>query len=133
MTFGEKLRAFRKEKKMTQAELAEKMGCGINTIINYENGKTYPNRRDVYVKLGEVLGVDANYLHNENEDFIDAAAKKYGPKGKEQAAQLIEDAKGLFAGGELSDNEKLGVLKALQEAFWECKDLENEKGSRKKG
>ncbi len=42
MTFGEKLRFYRKKKGLTQAQLAALTGLGINTIINYEGGKTYP-------------------------------------------------------------------------------------------
>ena len=36
MRFGEKLRALRKEKGLTQAELAKLAGVGLKTITNYE-------------------------------------------------------------------------------------------------
>ena len=36
MTFGEKLRMLRLQKKMTQAELGKQAGLGLNTISNYE-------------------------------------------------------------------------------------------------
>ena len=42
MRFGEKLRALRKEKGLTQAELAKLAGVGLKTITNYEKGSTYP-------------------------------------------------------------------------------------------
>ena len=38
MTFGEKLKKHRKEKGMTQKQLAEAIGVGATTIINYEKG-----------------------------------------------------------------------------------------------
>lgn len=41
-TLGEKLRRLRKAQGLTQGELAEKVGVGINTIVRYETGKNYP-------------------------------------------------------------------------------------------
>ena len=110
MKFGEKLRKYRTDKNLTQAELAKLIGVGVNTICNYESGKTYPQNREVYKKLADVLGVDADHLHNENDDFIESAQGKYGYRGKKQAMQLVEEMGGLFAGGELSDDDIDGVI-----------------------
>ena len=132
MTFGEKLRKHRKEQHMTQKQLADAVGVGATTIINYESGTTYPQDRTIYSKLAEAFGVDPDYLHNENDMFIDATSAMYGKRGKAQAEQLVENARGLFAGGDLSDEEKLGVLNALQEAFFECKQMNAEKYTPKK-
>ena len=108
MTFGEKLRESR-------------------AISNYESGKTYPKKREVYDILAEILEVDVNYLRNENEEFITEASEKYGYRGKQQADQLVQEIGGLFAGGELSDDEMDGVMKALQDIYWECKAENREK------
>lgn len=122
MTFGEKLRKHRKEKGLTQAELAKRAGLGLKTITNYEKGSTYPQNREVYGKLAEILGIDVDYLHNENDDFLNSASKKYGYRGKKQAEQLLEEMGGLFAGGELSDDDIDGVMKAMQELYWRAKE-----------
>ena len=42
MRFGEKLRAMRKEKGLTQAELAKLAGVGLKTITNYEKAPHTP-------------------------------------------------------------------------------------------
>ena len=65
MTFGEKLRRARIEKGLTQAELANQAGLGLRTIIAYEKGETYPQKRSTYQTLAEILGVQADDLHNE--------------------------------------------------------------------
>ena len=65
MTFGEKLRRARKEKGLTQAELANQAGLGLRTIIAYEKGETYPQKRSIYQTLADILGVQADDLHNE--------------------------------------------------------------------
>ena len=65
MTFGEKLRRARREKGLTQAELALHAGLGLRTIIAYEKGETYPQKRSTYQTLADILGVQADDLHNE--------------------------------------------------------------------
>jgi len=76
---------------MTQSELAKAANLGLNTISNYESGKTYPKKREVYDILAEILEVDVNYLRNENEEFITEASEKYGYRGKQQADQLVQE------------------------------------------
>ena len=105
MTFGEKLRHHRTLKKMSQEELAKASNLGINTIRNYEKGRTYPKARQVYKTLADILGVDADYLHNENDDFVAQAQEKYGSRGKRQAKDLLTDIDGLFAGGDMADED----------------------------
>ena len=131
MTFGEKLRDARKKCRLTQAELAEKANLGLKTISNYENGTTYPQNRKVYSILADILGVDVDYLKNENDDFVEAAQKEYGYRGKKQAMELVEEMGGLFAGGELSDDDLDGVMKALQDYYWKAKE-DNKKYTPKK-
>lgn len=70
MTFGEKLRESRAKKGMTQSELAKAANLGLNTISNYESGKTYPKKREVYDILAEILEVDVNYLRNEMRSLL---------------------------------------------------------------
>lgn len=45
MTFGEKVRRLRKEKGWTQAELAKLSGLSLRTIISYEKGESYKQRK----------------------------------------------------------------------------------------
>ena len=132
MTFGEKLRESRVKKGMTQSELAKAANLGLNTISNYESGKTYPKKREIYETLASLLDTSADYLRNENEEFITEATEKYGYRGKQQADQLVQQIGGLFAGGELSDDERDGVMKALQDIYWECKAENREKYTPKK-
>lgn len=122
MKFGEKLRKYRTEKGMTQSELAKKAGLGINTISNYESGKTYPQNREVYTILANILGVNPDHLHNENDDFITDAAAKYGSRGAKQAKELMEEVTGLFAGGEMAEEDMDVMMMAIQKAYWIAKE-----------
>ncbi len=122
MKFGEKLRKYRTEARMTQAELAKKAGVGLNTISNYESGKTYPQNREVYTTLANILGVDPDHLHNENDEFISDAAAKFGRRGAKQAQQLTEEVAGLFAGGEMAEEDMDVMMQAIQQAYWIAKE-----------
>ena len=96
MRFGEKLRKLRVERGMTQAELARQAGLGLRTIANYESGATYPHDRKVYGKLAGILGVEADYLHNENDDFVAQVQEEFGYRGRKGAEKLIREVTGFL-------------------------------------
>lgn len=132
MTFGEKLKEARKSAGLTQTELGEASGISLRTICLYENGKMYPRKRENYQKLADALQVDVQYLMGENESFVVKATEEYGGQGAKQAEKLISDMSALYAGGDLSDEDKDAVMKALQEIYWQSKARNVEKYTPKK-
>lgn len=66
---GKHIRKIRKEKNLTQDELAERLHCTRQTVSNYETGKSEPDI-SLLIELAGVLEVEIN-------DLI------YGPKKKE--------------------------------------------------
>ena len=58
---GDFIASERKEKKLTQAKLAEKLFVSEKTVSKWENGNGLPNT-DILQKLCEVLGVSLNEL-----------------------------------------------------------------------
>ncbi len=66
---GKNIKKIRKERNLTQDDLAERLHCTRQTISNYENGKSEPNIA-LLVEIANVLEVEVN-------DLI------YGPKKKE--------------------------------------------------
>lgn len=131
MRFGDKLRKLRTEKGMKQEELAKAVGIARRTYISYEQDGRYPRKREVYTNLAEVLGCDVNYLMTEDEEFITGVSEQYGSKGKRQAEDLVAELSGMFAGGELSEQDMDAVMIALQKAYFECKE-DNKKYTPKK-
>lgn len=122
MKFGEKIKALRLQKELTQIELAHRSGLAKRTIINYETGASYPKKREVYKVLADIFDTELNYLLTEDEEFILAGEEKYGRRGKKQAEQLVDDISNLFAGGELSDDDLDGIMRAIQESYWIAKE-----------
>lgn len=132
MKFSEKLKAARKEAGMTQPQLAKAVGVSVRTIASYETDDKYPRKRETYYLLADALNVDAQYLLSEDEDFIVKVSETYGSRGARQAEKLISDMSALYAGGELSEEDKDTVMKALQDIYWESKARNAEKYTPKK-
>ena len=112
MTFGEKFKAEREKRKLTQQEVADALGINRRMITRYENGISFPRTED--------------------EEFVVQASEQYGSRGMKQAKDLIEGMSGLFAGGTLSEQDKDAVMKALQDIYWESKARNVEKYTPKK-
>lgn len=132
MRFAEKIKEARQAKNMTQAELASEAGISLRTITNYENGSRYPKKREIYGKLASILGVEVNYLLTEDEEFITEASERYGIKGEQDAKAVLTQAAAAFAGGELSDEDKLAFMTEIQQLYLESKDIAAKKFTPKK-
>lgn len=63
-TFGERLRGYRKAKRLTQQELAEQIGVSDKTVSRWESGGGYPDV-PVLVPLARALGVTVDDLLDE--------------------------------------------------------------------
>lgn len=105
MTFGEKVKSERTKLGLNQDELASKIGVTRRVICSYENDKSRPRGLDRYKKLAEALNLNINYLLSEDEAFIASAGEKYGSRGAKQARELMEEVTGLFAGGEMAEED----------------------------
>ena len=61
MDFHKRLHFLRKEKGITQKDLADVLGYGYTAISNYESGKNEPSIRDI-VKIADYFDVTIDYL-----------------------------------------------------------------------
>ena len=114
MTFGEKVKAGRTKLGLTQEELANKT---VRVICSYEKDKSRPRGMERYKALAEALGENVNYLLSEDDAFIAEVEDKYGRRGAKQAQELLAEVTGLFAGGELADEDMREMVDAIQEAY----------------
>ena len=121
MTFGEKVKSLRTTKNMSQAQLAQELGVALRTVSGWENQNRYPKKQDLYQKLSDILGCDISYLMSEEESFITEAAEQFGSRGARQAQQILEQAAAMFAGGELSDEDKTAFMDEIQMLYLDSK------------
>ena len=121
MTFGEKVKTLRTTKKMSQAQLAQELGVALRTVSGWENQNRYPKKRELYQNLADILGCDISYLMSEEESFITEASEQYGSRGAKQAQQILEQAAAMFAGDELSDEDKTAFMDEIQMLYLDSK------------
>ena len=61
MILGEKLKALRTAKKMSQKDLAERIDIAKSVISFYESGDRFPSY-DVLIKIARIFNVTTDYL-----------------------------------------------------------------------
>ena len=122
MLFGDRIKELRNLADMSQQELANRTGLSLRSIQNYESNQRYPKDVAILNKLCTALGTTIEELMKEEDQFILEAASKFGSRGKNDAEKLIEEVGGLFAGGELNEEDKDKVFRAITEMYWKAKD-----------
>lgn len=121
MTFGEKIKNLRKSKNLNQTQLANAIGVSLRTIRGWEIEGRYPKQHELYQKLADILGCDVSYLMTEDVSFVTEATEQYGSRGAKQAQQILEQAAAMFAGGELSDDDKTAFMDEIQMLYLDSK------------
>ncbi|HEU4573766.1 MAG TPA: helix-turn-helix transcriptional regulator [Chitinophagaceae bacterium] len=101
MTFGQRVTIVRKQKNLTQTELAAQIGTSGNIVSKYERDFITPSI-EVAAKIAEVLGTSIDYL-------VTGALPEGGAVSSEERIQLQQF-------DQLSPEDKLHVL-AVVEAF----------------
>ncbi len=100
---SEKLKQARKQKGLTQGQLAQKIGADIQRISKYERGILIPTT-EIMIKLSNALDVSLDYLLKNDKNRV---------TGKVKDAELIDQFVQVDA---LPDPDR-HMLKALLDAF----------------
>lgn len=126
MTFSDKIKRSREIAGLTQDELAALVGVSRRTVTAYECTNAVA-RRSTIVKLARALKVSVKYLTDENctdpladiekDDHVEEARRLYGASGARDVEALLSENAALFAGGELSQEEKDAFFEAVMEAY----------------
>ncbi|MBQ8093934.1 MAG: helix-turn-helix transcriptional regulator [Clostridia bacterium] len=128
-TIGDKVKALRLSKKMTLTALARASGLSDRAIRYIENNERVPGAGAIR-QLADALEVRTDFFMDETlfqqemhqEEFLREAREKYGSRGMAQARHLVEQAQALYAGGELSEEDR-DVFRAEMEAiFWDSQE-----------
>ena len=120
MKFNERLKKFREDKSLTQVQLSELTGISSRMIQKYEAGTARP-RLDAAEKIAKALNITTDELLGNADMLVAQAAEKYGARGAKQAKQLTEEVTGLFAGGDMAEEDMDLMMKAIQDAYWIAK------------
>ena len=121
LTFGEKIKEARKQKNLTQKQLADLIGAAHNSISDWENNKNKPDPDTIELLCG-VMKITPNYLLASSEDDFSpkekTIIKKYrslDSHGQETVTYILdretERVKTLWEQTEYIDNLKKSVPK----------------------
>ena len=125
MRCGEKIRQLRESANMSQSNLADVLGVSLRTVQRYEKCERIPTA-DVLVKIANIFGETSESMLSDEDLFINAAAK-LGAQAALQARELVNAVGGLFAGGDLSEEDKDAVMQAIMDAYWDAKSRNTQK------
>ena len=139
-TFADKVKDARTELGLFQQQLGDMIGVSARSILAYEKGEKKP-RRGTMVKLAKALKVSVKYLTDdecenpmediEKDSYVEEARGLYGAGGARDMNALLEANAALFAGGELSQDEKDAFFDAVMKAYITCKEEAKAKFGRK--
>lgn len=69
MNFGEKLKTLRTSQKLTQQQLAERIGVAKSVVSYYESGDRYPSY-DVLGKIARIFHTTTDYLLDVSKECV---------------------------------------------------------------
>ena len=69
MNFGNKLKSLRVGQKLTQQQLADRIGVAKSVVSYYESGDRYPSY-DVLVRIARIFHTTTDYLLDVSKDCV---------------------------------------------------------------
>lgn len=102
---GDKIRALRDERRLSQARLAQKVGIKRATIATYESGNRLPSL-SALIELSRALGVTTDYLlgvSQEKGTFLDVSGLT--PKQIDSLDAIIENYRECNRAGDIEGEE----------------------------
>ena len=85
---AEKIATVRQKNKLTQEEIAEKLGISRQSVQKWESGLSYPSI-DKLVSLSKLLNVSIDYLCKD-ENYVDSDAGRVGGELRPQYKSIHE-------------------------------------------
>jgi len=139
-TFAEKVKDARISLGMSQPQLGKLVGVSVRSILAYEKGEKKPHQATMF-KLAKALKVSIKFLSDDacenpvediaKDHYITEAREQYGASGTRDLDSLLSANQALFAGGELSQEQKDKFFEAVMTAYVTCKENAKEKFGRK--
>lgn len=90
MTFGATIRRLRKDKGLSQAELAAQVGMNSNHLSRLERGAGLPST-EILKRLAQSLGTSMDYLLSDDAAEPPAAEVRIENKALAERVRLIDD------------------------------------------
>ena len=117
MNFGEKLRALRKAKNLSQTALAKLIHVSRRTVCSWETENRYPKERHLVTMLAEVLDCPVEYLLSEQPGIVSGIYDKFGKDRSYISKNLLLDIEAYFSCDYINQEEKDILMFAIHESY----------------
>lgn len=95
MNLSEKLTYLRKQKRLTQSNLAETLNVSRQAISRWEVGTAVPSTDNLKV-LSDLYGVPVDYLLNDNTDDTCKDSENHNPGQEDTGKKTATKSRGIF-------------------------------------
>ncbi len=126
MTFGDRLRKARKDKGLTQKQLADLIGAKHNSISDWENNKNRPDPDTIEYICG-ALEIPVSRLFSESvQNKKSPELTEVSPRDDKNKQELLQIYDGLNADGQTNMMTYAQFL-SEQPQYKKCQDISDEK------
>lgn len=132
MDFGEKLRILRKERNMSQKELAQRIQVSRRTINSWEHEGRHPKERKTYSALAQVFECPEEYLLSDKPGLVADVYEHFGKDRDYISRQFLLDIQAYFMSNGISQEEKDTLMFAIHEAYIEARKAKSDTWKKRK-
>lgn len=121
---GERLKALREERKLTQEKLGKALGLSPSAIGMYEQNRRIP---DLYTlqQIATFFNVSIDHLVRCEQYPQKTYNNKNLIKQYKQYKKIISSVKTFFADSNIDNEEKEKLFRDITETFWKSRDMNN--------
>jgi transcriptional regulator with XRE-family HTH domain len=119
MILGETIKAYRRAKKITLKELAEKVGTTASFLSDVENNKKQPSM-DTLGKVAQAFHVPVYLLFKEP---LEPISKTKDNETEFSQNSFMLQARALFLSDNITEEDKEAIFKDITDLYWKAKGL----------
>jgi transcriptional regulator with XRE-family HTH domain len=116
MTFGDRLRTLRNERKLLQSQFGDIFGLSQSAIGAYERNEREPSLSHI-VAFADYYGVSVDFLLCRTNERL--TVKDYLTQRKYDYAELLNNHNVVFNGYDFADNDKQKLIDVATGLFWD--------------
>lgn len=124
MNISEKIKMLRKEKRLTQAMLAESLNVARSTVIAWEGKRCLPEGENLK-NIARTLGTTVAFLLGESDaaGMPAAASDQTPPTRKEASSIILKLSEVRYALDALGDETDMSDLRIIDELLCSCQKI----------
>ena len=132
MDFGEKLRTLRRDRNISQTELAKRLQVSRRTINSWEHEGRRPQDRKLYESIADIFECPLEYLLNDKNGLVSDVYEQFGMSRTHISKTILLDIQAYFMSDSISDEEKDTLMFAIHEAYIDARKATSDTWKKRK-